>query len=107
MHILLYSYNVCVLITLGTGDFQLLPDQIIIPSTEALNTLVCQNITILGDTVEEENETFTVRASVTSPNTITQPDTFTVTIVDDGDSMFNKTIDTTVYIWWQGLPVFI
>ena len=95
------------LITSGTGDFQLLPDQIIIPSTEALNTLVCQNITILGDTVEEENETFTFRAFVTIPDTITQPDTFTVTIVDDGDSMFNKTIDTTVYIWWQGLPVFI
>ena len=97
MHILLYSYNVCV-VTSGTGDFQPLSDQIIIPSTAALNTLVCQNITILGDTVEEDEENFTVTASVTSPDTITQPDTFTVTIVDDGDGMF-KTTDTTVYIW--------
>ena len=105
-HFIVFIQCSYVLITSGTGDFQLLPDQIIIPSTEALNTLVCQNITILGDTVEEENETFTFRAFVTIPDTITQPDTFTVTIVDDGDSMFNKTIDTTVYIWWQGLPVF-
>ena len=37
--------------------------------------------------MEEEDETFTVAASVTSPNTITQPDTFTVTIVNDGDGM--------------------
>ena len=96
MHILLYSYNVCVLSS-DTGDFQPLSDQIIIPSTAALNTLVCQNITILGDTVEEEDETFTVTASVTSPDTITQPDTFTVTIEDE-DGMF-KTTDTTVYIW--------
>ena len=94
----MYSCNVCVLITSGTGDFQPLSDQIIIPSTAALNTLVCQNITILGDTVEEEDETFTVRAFATIPDTITQPDTFTVTIEDDGDGMF-KTTDTTVYIW--------
>ena len=97
MDILLYSYNVCV-VSSGTSDFQPLSDQIIIPSTAALNTLVCQNITILGDTVEEDEENFTVTASVTSPDTITQPDTFTVTIVDDGDGMF-KTTDTTVYIW--------
>ena len=96
MHILLYSYNLCV-VSSGTGDFQPLSDQIIIPSTAALNTLVCQNITILGDIVEEEDETFTVRAFVTIPDTITQPDTFTVTIEDE-DGMF-KTTDTTVYIW--------
>ena len=73
-----------------TDDFQLLSDKIIIPSTTAVGTLVCQPITILGDTVEEEDETFTVTASVTSPNTITQPDTFTVTIVDDGDGMLEQ-----------------
>ena len=42
--------------------------------------------------MEEENETFTVRAFATIPDTITQPDTFTVTIVDDGDSMFKYSI---------------
>ena len=73
--------------TAGPSDFRLLSDQIIIPSTTAVGTLVCQPITILGDTVEEEDETFTVTASVTSPDTITQPDTFTVTIIDDGDGM--------------------
>ena len=76
--------------TAGPSDFQLLFDQIIIPSTTAVDTPVCQPITILGDTVEEENETFTVTASVTSPNTITQPDTITVTIVDDGDGMLEQ-----------------
>ena len=55
--------------------------------------------------MEEEDETFTVTASATTPDTITQPDTFTVTIVDDGDGMFDKTTETTVYIYWQGLPV--
>ena len=82
-------YNAYVF-TSGTSDFQPLSDQIIVPSTAVLNTLVCQNITILGDTVEEDEETFTVTASVTSPDTITQPDTFTVTIEDDRDGRFDK-----------------
>ena len=73
--------------SLDTDDFRLLSDKIVIPSTTAVGTSVCQPITILGDTVEEEDETFTVTASVTSPNTITQPDTITVTIVNDGDGM--------------------
>ena len=76
--------------TAGPSDFQLLSNQIIIPSTTAVGTPVCQPITILGDTVEEEDETFTVTASVTSPDTITQPDTITVTIVDDGDGMLEQ-----------------
>ena len=76
--------------TSGTSDFQLQFDQIIIPFTTAVGTPVCQPITILGDTVEEEDETFTVTASVTSPDTITQPDTFTVTIIDDGDGMLER-----------------
>ena len=62
----------------------------------AVGTPVCQPITILGDTVEEEDETFTVAAFVTSPDTITQPDTFIVTIMDDGDGMLGKTTSTTV-----------
>ena len=83
--------------TAGPSDFQLLFDQIIIPSTMAVGTPVCLAITILGDTVEEEDETFTVAAFVTIPDTITQPNSITVTIVDDGDGMF-ETTDTTVYI---------
>ena len=53
-------------------------------------TPVCQPITILGDTVEEEDETFTVTAFATTPYTVTQPNSITVTIVDDGDSMFDN-----------------
>ena len=73
--------------TSGTSDFQLQFELIVIPSTTAVGTPVCQPITILGDTVEEEDETFTVTASVNSPDTITPPNTFTVTIMDDGDGM--------------------
>ena len=99
----MYSYNAYVFIS-GTSDFQPLSDQIVILSTMAVGTPVCLAITILGDTVEEEDETFTVAAFVTFPDTITQPNSITVTIVDDGDGMF-ETTDTTVYICWQGLPV--
>lgn len=55
-------------------------------------TQVCQIITILGDIVEEGDETFTITASVASPGNITSPDTFTVTIMDDGDGMSDETI---------------
>ena len=40
--------------------------------------------------MEEEDETFTVTAFATFPDTITPPDTFTVTIVDDGDGMLEQ-----------------
>ena len=69
-------------------------DKIAIPSTTTVGTPVCQPITILGDTVEEEDESFTVRASVTSPNAITQPDTIVVTIMNDGDGTLEQ---CTVY----------
>ena len=55
-------------------------------------TPVCQIITILGDIVEEGDETFTITASVASPGNIASPDTFTVTIMDDGDGMSDETI---------------
>ena len=76
--------------SLDTDDFQLLSDKIVIPSTTAVGTPVCQPITILGDTVEEEDEMFTVTAFATTPYTVTQPNSITVTIVDDGDSMFDN-----------------
>jgi len=44
---------------------------------------VCQPVTILGDIVVEDNETFDVTASVDAPNTVTPPATATVTITDD------------------------
>ena len=74
-----------------TNDFQLQSNQIIIlPGMVDGTTLVCQTITILGDIVEEGNETFTITASVASPGDITSPDTFTVTILDDGDGMSDQ-----------------
>ena len=80
-------YNIC---SSDTDDFQLMSDKIAILSNTTVGTPVCQPITILGDTVEEEDESFTVRASVTSPNTITQPDTIVVTIMSDGDGTLEQ-----------------
>ena len=76
-----------------TNDVQLQSNQIIIlPGMVDGATPVCQPITILGDIVEEGDETFTITASVASPGNITSPDTFTVTIMDDGDGMSDETI---------------
>ena len=44
---------------------------------------MCQVISIVGDTVEEEDESFTITASVTSPNIFTSPATATVIILND------------------------
>lgn len=52
----------------------------------------CQPITILGDSVEEDNETFSVTASVASPNMVTQPSTIFVIIVDDNDGTFDDCV---------------
>jgi len=60
-----------------------------IPLTSAGTSSGCQAITILGDSVEEDDETFNVTVSVTSPNTITTPSTVTVTIMDDNDGTFD------------------
>jgi len=67
-----------------SSDFEPLSNQtlIILPTTP-FGSPVCQQITIIGDSVDKDNETFTITASVTSPNTITFPSTATVTIVDD------------------------
>ena len=66
------------------SDFEPLSNQIltILPTTP-FGSPVCQQITIIGDNVDEDDETFTITTSVTSPNTITFPSTATVTIVDD------------------------
>lgn len=75
------------------SDFQPLSEVLTIPSTTTVGTTVCQNITvtILGDTVEEGDESFTVTVSATSPNTITPTTAATVTILDDGDGMLDNT----------------
>ena len=75
------------------SDFQPLSEVLTIPSTTTVGTTVCQNITvtILGDTVEEGDESFTVTVSATSPNTITPITAATVTILDDGDGTLDNT----------------
>ena len=67
-----------------SSDFEPLSNQIltILPTTP-IGSPVCQQIIIIGDNVDEDDETFTITTSVISPNTITFPSTATVTIVDD------------------------
>ena len=86
------------------SDFQALSDQTLtIPSTTIVGSSVCQLISIIGDTVEEDDESFTVTASVVSPDIFTSPVTATVIILnDDGkqiidgcDKKFSKYIITT------------
>ncbi len=57
-----------------------------IPSTTALGSTVCYNITITGDDVQETNEMFTVTVStINSLDQIIGADTVNVTIVKDND----------------------
>ena len=66
------------------SDFQPLSNQILtIPSTTTQGGSVCQPISIIGDTVEEDDENFTVMASVASPDIFTPPATATVIILND------------------------
>jgi len=64
-----------------SGDFEPLSN--LMRNISPANPIVCQPITILGDDIDEENETFSVIISATSPDNITSPDTVTVTIIDD------------------------
>lgn len=77
------------------SDFQPLSEILIIPSTLTVGASVCQNITItiIGDILEEGDESFTVTVSATSPNTITPITAATVTILDDGDGMLDNTLE--------------
>ena len=66
------------------SDFQALSDQTLtIPSTTIVGSSVCQLISITGDTVEEDDERFTITASVATPNNFTQPVTAIVIILND------------------------
>jgi len=65
----------------GSGDFETLSN--LTRNISPANLVVCQPITILGDDIDEENETFSVIVSVASPDSITSPDTVTVTIIDN------------------------
>ena len=68
----------------GSGDFLPLFNQTLtIPPTTPVGNFACQQVTILGDTVVEDDETFTIMASVANPDIITQPVTVNVTLMDD------------------------
>jgi len=54
---------------------------------------MCQQVTILGDTLAEDDESFTVMASVASPDIIAPPTAVSVTIMDDDGAMKHLYLD--------------
>ena len=69
----------------GASDFGMLGNEILtIPSTAAVSTAVCLNITIPGNMIVEDNETFTISVETSNPNDVIMgPSTATVTILDN------------------------
>ena len=73
--------------TAGTNDFsQLTKEVLTIQFTTNVSTPVCRDVSATGDTIVEENETFTISVETSNPNDVIMgPTTATVTIMD-GDS---------------------
>ena len=69
----------------GANDFSLLANEVLtIPSTIAVSTAVCRDITVPGDMIVEDNETLAISVETSNPNdVIIGPSTATVTIVDN------------------------
>ena len=69
----------------GANDFSLLANEFLtIPSTAAVSTTVCHDITVPADMIVEDNETFTISVETSNPNNVIMgPSTATVTIVDN------------------------
>ena len=69
------------------NDFEPLDNLILtIPSSTSVGVEQCQSVTIVGDNIRESDEMFQVLVTpVNSEDSITGPDTVTVTILDDGD----------------------
>ena len=69
----------------GVNDFSLLANEVLtIPSTAAVSTAVCRDITVPGDMMVEDNETFTIAVETSNSNDVIMgPSTATVTIVDN------------------------
>ena len=57
-----------------------------IPSSTSVGINQCQSVTIVGDNIRESDEMFQILVTPVNPeDSITGPDTVTVTILDDGD----------------------
>ena len=69
----------------GANDFSLLANEVLtIPSTAAVSTAVCRDITVPDDMIVEDSETFTISVETSNPNDVIMgPSTATVTIVDN------------------------
>ena len=67
-------------------------EDLTIPSTAAVSTAVCLNITVSGDMFVEDSETYTISVETSNPNDVIMgPSTATVTIVDDDSKYFFNT----------------
>ena len=85
----LLSYPHAVILVLlsnvGANDFSLFANEVLtIPSTAAVSTAVCRDITVPGDMIVEGNETFAISVEASNPNDVIMgQSTATVTIVDN------------------------
>ncbi len=71
-----------------TSDFiPLVNEEFIIPASTPANTDVCYQLSILGDSICEQSELFSVSVTLTNPlDTLTGSDEADVTVFDNGDS---------------------
>ena len=69
----------------GASDFSLLANEVLtIPSTAAVSTAVCRDITVSSDMIVEDNETFTISVETSNLNDVIMgSSTATVTILDN------------------------
>ena len=85
----------------GANDFSLLASEVLtIPSTAAVSTAVCLDITVPGDMMVEDNETFTISVETSNPNDVIMgPNTATITIVDnDSKEKWSHRYQIKVYV---------
>ena len=81
----------------GVNDFSLLANELLtIPSTVAVSTAVCRDITVPGDMIVEDNEIFTLSVETSNSNDVIMgPNAATVTIVDnDSKERFKCTLSS-------------
>ena len=88
-------------IPIADGDFELLMTNLTIPQGSRNGDSVCFNVTIIGDNVLEDDETFTVElTTITQDVVVDGSGSVTITILHDGDckqSTINFNCSETAY----------
>ena len=99
-HILLPFLFVILYAYLGLDDFEAFENRaLVIPSATRVDEAVCSTINILGDDVRESDEVFSIMAATADPNdSIVGLNSFTITIIDNGDGEYTQYYNAQVYL---------